>query len=650
VRTVNVYLGNGTDTVFVGELYDNLDHIQAPVNVNGGAGYDTMNIGDFNNQNAENWQLGSTFVTRSGAGTINCSAMNQVDIYGNGANTTNGLTTYNVAQTSYAKTYLFVYLNSTVNVRGTSGELDIIEGEGTNPQENPVNVGDNGNVRSIHGAVVITGTGSYARVTVDDSNDPADSNVIMDTYTPAGDTVYDRVTFSGLAPISTRAHDTVHLNVFTGTGSVTCSVHSDAPLGPPGLNGVVYLVGNSFQTAVNVGGVDGTVHGIQAPLYITNPLALTDLYVLDASDTSASSVTLEDSPTGLGQFGEIDGLSPAPIVFKYSDTDFVNVYTGVGGTNFEVLGTGVDTLVQVASVHNNVYVAAPAIQSGLAINSFSGSTSVTIDDIGDSSNPTATLDTYTSDTEHVRVSGLTPAPIDIPTHVLQSLFLDGGNGGDTFVVDSATASSFPTTIQTNYGNNEVDVLATGASPLSVYLTGGQNDTVNLGDANNGLALIQTPVTLVGNEIGDGDILNLIDQANPNPETYVVTNSTFYASDRQIVGHMENFDLVVLYPSLDPNTSVVDVHDPNLYTFIVSYDPPPDEGSGAGPLRFYVAESGSAFEPGLPPSAGLGSAGPVSDALTLHTPASAKLSVTPSPAAVDLAFDPLAGPVDGFTVV
>jgi hypothetical protein len=110
-----------------------------------------------------------------------------------------------------------------------------------------------------------------------------------------------------------------------------------------------------------------------------------------------------------------------------------------------------------------------------------------------------------------------------------------------------------------------------------------DDTVNLGDADNGLALISTPVTVVGNALGAGDTINVIDQANPNPETYLVTNTDLSTSTRQIVS-FQDFDTLRLFPSFDPNTAVMDVHDADLYTLVISYDSPaaaPPPGGGAG---------------------------------------------------------------------
>src|SRR5262249_35459896 len=133
-----------------------------------------------------------------------------------------------------------------------------------------------------------------------------------------------------------------------------------------------------------------------------------------------------------------------------------------------------------------------SIQGPLSIesNAHSGNTSVVIGDVPDTQSQTVTLDTSTPDTEYVEVSASTGQPVTIASDRLAALTIEGG-GGDTIEVKNTSAYSFPTTISTNHGNSTVNVHATSASPLTVNLSG--NDTVNIGDAANGLANISTPV-------------------------------------------------------------------------------------------------------------------------------------------------------------
>ncbi len=120
-----------------------------------------------------------------------------------------------------------------------------------------------------------------------------------------------------------------------------------------------------------------------------------------------------------------------------------------------------------------------------------------------------------------------------------------------------------------------------------------------------------PLNLIG---GGADTLVFWDQANPNAETYFVTDTQLVTASRVIVGHMENFDTVVLYPSLDPATAIDDAHDPGLYTLVISSDPPPGGGPAAGP----ASRGGSDARQGLTaqtlPAGVASAAAPVSDAM------------------------------------
>src|SRR5207302_10579470 len=53
-----------------------------------------------------------------------------------------------------------------------------------------------------------------------------------------------------------------------------------------------------------------------------------------------------------------------------------------------------------------------------------------------------------------------------------------------------------------------------------------------------------------------------------------TDRLLVTPSRTIIGYLENFDTVVLYPNLNADTAVLDAHDAGLYTLVLSYDPPP----------------------------------------------------------------------------
>jgi hypothetical protein len=588
-RPVTVDGGGGLDIVFIGNT-QGLPGIRSEVNVKNppSGGYTALYLNNYIDTAAHNVTLSDTEIRFDGGIPTIRYAQSDLRVLGlSGGRGTTTYTVFNTPNSSFrggVATSLYPYGFATVNVQATTGALYIYD-VATNNVLN-VNVGNGGSVQAIRGAVSVAGTRDYITLNINDQLDSGDSSglrvPIIDTYTPAGDTEYTRVSALAPAPISTRCVDTLNLTVRTGIGKVVVQVLSTGPLGQSG-GGVLTLEGNSDQTYVAVGGNDGTVQGIRGALRITNPRARTWLNVVDISDKVHRRVNLGRILIGDGLYGQIIGLAPAVIQYKYGDTLFLGVTTGTGGADVFVSSTDPPTSLQGNGPNTSIYLySLEHFQGPLSISSYiNGSIAVEISDLGDSDSQTVTLETYKPDTEHVRVSGLTLQPIDIGSASLQSLGIEG-SGGSTFVVQTTSAYAFPTTIYTNYGNNTVVVHSTARSPLSVYLTGGQNDTVNLGDADHGLALIQSPVTLVGNELGAGDTLNVIDQANPDPETYVVTDRLLVTPSRTIVGYMENFDTVVLYPSLNSDTAVVDVHDAGLYTLVISYDPPPGTPPPGGP--------------------------------------------------------------------
>jgi hypothetical protein len=572
VKPVDMSLGN-SDAVYVGEHYNNLDRIQGLVSITGYGFGDRLAVGDFSNTRSETWQLGSGdvnsgFISRAGAATIVYTKMEAgLIVYGTGASST-----YDVAQTHGHMTTLFTGSNGdTVHIRRTTGELDV-NGLGNGAV---ITVGDGGSVQNIRGPVFVSTlyTGTYNTVIVDDQYDNALRTPKIETFTPDGGSLYTRVNGLAPAPISSRCASTQDLIVRTGAGEAVCQVSSTGPMGLGGT-GALTLEGHSDQTYVSVQGDDGTAQGIRGTLRITNTRVSTGLYVYDSSDKTQRTVSLDSIIIGDGLYGQITGLAPAAIQYRYNQTSYLGLYTAPAGADINVAGTGVDTYLEVDGSNNSVLLGGArglqGLQGQVTIHSYTGRVNVDVDNVADTQSRTVTLTTYTPDVENVEIFGLTPRPITIESDCLGRLDLEGGSGGDTFEVQNTSAYSFPTTIYTNFGNNTVNVHATSASPLSVYLSG--MDTVNIGDAANGLAMVGSPVTVVGNGLGAGDTINVVDQANPGPETYTVTDVGLNISARHIL-NFQDFDTLALYPSLDANTAINDVHDPNLYTLTISYDPP-----------------------------------------------------------------------------
>jgi hypothetical protein len=158
-----------------------------------------------------------------------------------------------------------------------------------------------------------------------------------------------------------------------------------------------------------------------------------------------------------------------------------------------------------------------AISGPIVINSASSGGTLIVDDSGDSTRSTWTLN-------RTSVSALAAA-IHLGAGQLSALTEYGGSGGDTFNLQG-TSSVTTATIDTGTGNDVVNVQS-AAGPLILANAGGQ-DTDTLGSKapslGGTLQIITGPVT-VTNAVGSGSIaLILDDSADRTNRTITVTNN------------------------------------------------------------------------------------------------------------------------------
>src|SRR5205823_11428274 len=140
------------------------------------------------------------------------------------------------------------------------------------------------------------------------------------------------------------------------------------------------------QTYVTVSDSNGTVQSIRGTLRITNARGRTSLYVVDISDTVHRHVNMNQVIIGDSLYGEIIGLGPAAIQYKYGDALFVGVTTGTGGADVYVTSTDAATSLQGNGANTYIYldVSQQHFQGPLSISSnISGSIAVDISDVGD---------------------------------------------------------------------------------------------------------------------------------------------------------------------------------------------------------------------------------------------------------------------------
>jgi hypothetical protein len=298
---------------------------------------------------------------------------------------------------------------------------------------------------------------------------------------------------SGLGPgqITWDASATNSVNVTTGNGVDTVSVLA-TPTGSP-----VCLDSAGGTDIVNVGN-NHNAQGVKGPLSIRNSPSFTTLTIDDSLDSTFHSVThdtwtpLQDSP-----YGVINGLTQGQISYRYADTSSVTVLTGAAGPVVDVEKTGVPlTLVGHSLSTVKVGTTSHTVQNlsgSLTIQNPPNYTALVVDDSGDASARTVTLDTTSGNRNDAnslygRILGLAPAPITYR-------YLD----------------TWSVTLDTSAGGGTTAVLATG---VALSLTSHGSSAVNVGNASHGVQDIHGGLSLHGNLLTtDLTINNAADTGN-----------------------------------------------------------------------------------------------------------------------------------------
>jgi hypothetical protein len=429
--------------------------------------------------------------------------------------------------------------NDSIYVQGTTGGLNVDNSGG----QDFLFVGSgnflvDGTMANIQGAVNAYGAGSTVLYLGDGADTTARTVTLSDSAV------------AGLAPAPifwTHASGTTggvtSLFVQGSSAGSTYTVTNTSPFATPtiletggGSDTVYVLATTGALNVVNLGGPDativgsggatgnGTLAGILGAVNVSGA-GSTALYLGDAGDGTSRTVTLND--------GSVTGLSPAALSWTTAPgaaggvTSLVlagslapSTYTVTNATAFFgttlTTGPGNDTVNVLATlsglnVGNNggldtvtVGSQAPALGGNLAaINGYiavsgMGSTSLIVDDSGDTSSRTATL-TVT------QLTGLgNPAAI---------YYLGGVTA---LTVDGSRTK--PTTFS---------VAGTFAG-MALTLNGGAGaDVFNLASSTQNLSDVQGAVTVHGN--GGADTVNVLDQSSGAAQTYHLTATTLTRS-------------------------------------------------------------------------------------------------------------------------
>jgi hypothetical protein len=450
---VTINEAGGNDSVYISPSDQFLDHIQGNVTVNGGWGYDSLTIDDQNEDNSflESYTLTPSSFARPGSALISYSGMNVVTVNGSRytpatytiSGTESAFTT-NVNVDSNASTNA-VYVqgtgtSSTLNVTSASSDTVNVQNTGswgllniTSNGHSTVNLGDNGNVQGIYGTVNIENPPSYTALNIDDSADPnGHSNVVLDTFTPSGDSPWGSVT--GLAPgsINYEYDDTSSVSITTGVLADTINVHATGV--------TTNLSSGSGDYTVNVGN-GGSVQNILGTLNIENPPSFTTLTLDDSADSTGRTVWLNTFTSGSDTpWASITGLAPAAINYEQNDiVSPVTIKGGLGGNTFNVVALPSQSI-DLNTGGGNDKVNVQTTSGSLIVNGQGGNNTL----VGPNANETWNI----TGTNAGTVGGVSFSNVQN---------LTGGTGNDLFVFSNSKGVTG--TINGGGGTNELDYAA-----------------------------------------------------------------------------------------------------------------------------------------------------------------------------------------------
>jgi hypothetical protein len=334
----------------------------------------------------------------------------------------------------------------------------------------------------------------------------ASKPVVLVVGSVADDTVgLDTATVSGAPAVAVTFNGSTYNYLQSGIAGVFVDAE--------GGHNTIY-VDNTLAgtpTSISGGGTDtiilgdsgGTVQGIRGPVSVNGPPGSISLIATDFADTMGRDVTLTaDSLTG---------LAPAAITFAPGSLSVLDFAGGSGGNVFNVMGTAPGTIVNLSTGLgvDNVYVAGTSgpldiggvggtagiyLGYGWSLSGINGSVSVSnvgtdylyIHDNNDKIGRAATLSAGRLDWGSY-VAPITWSPTATGTGGVALVDIEGGSGGNTFIVDNTDVLSLGTTLVTGSGNDQVNVHAT-TGPITIDGAGGR-DVVSVGSGGTLAAIL-----------------------------------------------------------------------------------------------------------------------------------------------------------------
>jgi hypothetical protein len=476
----------GADTVNIGGT-NGLQSIAADVQVNNSPSFTTLNINDGPDGSAHN-----AVVDISGSyGYI--TGLAPANIFWNNSD----ISSVNITTGSQPDT-VSVNRNLRALSFSSTGGLDT------------VNLGNaSTGTQEIGSTITITNPPSFTTVNVNDGPDATARTVTQDTVSIGGFN-YGQIT--GIAPgtILYKYNDTLAVNVTTGTGIDTVNVLRNGAttnLSTTG-GGDVVNVGNSLEG----------VQSIFGNLTMTNPPSFDTINVNDTADTTARTVTHNTVTIAAFPYGQIVGLAPAAIQYRYNDTSAVNLTTGTAADTVNVLASGASLFLNSAGGGDAVNVGNPTngMQSILGYLNIQNAPSFTQLTLNDSADTVGRVITHTttviSGVTFGRVTGMAPATIDYNGFDVQyPVTLLGGSGGNTFNVSATTFA--PLAINPGTGTDTVTLNNTSSAVTILASTGFDNVNVNNLGVGTAQAIFNSSIDLNSLTVGPGGTVSLLAGGN-----------------------------------------------------------------------------------------------------------------------------------------
>jgi hypothetical protein len=542
--------GDGDDEIDFSPVNHNLANITGVVSVQGGAGNDIVMPFDTSFTTTTAYTATSTTLTRPGfVGLMYASDLESVAIlpgstldtlsiddsadatahsatiaYAGGVASVAGLVrgtiTWNPAQLgavsiksgTAADTLAITGIGSPTTI-DSAGGADIIKVGSTTA----------GGLQNILNTLTITNTPALSTVTVDDSGDATAQTANVDV---AGT----------LELISTVAPSLIRL---------TSARISSATLRTGGGDDVVNVLRNNISLSVtnnagtdtvNLGAVAASgLQGITTKVTITDPPSFTNVNFNDTGDTTARTIAITSS----GGVTSIAGLAPVTLSFNTSDTNLTSLTTGSASDTVNVKQSqnvltfnsagGADFI--------NVGTATAGVQgiiAPLTITDTAGLSQLTIDDTGDSTAQTPTLDASS-------VTGLAPAAISWTAGQVNFITFVGGAGNDTINV-AGTGPAATTQVNGGKGTDTINVNETDPNDPVIIVPSAGNDVINVNADGVGAAgaLFSNTQQIGALTVGDNGTAALSASGNvvlTTPSLSLSANSTLdVANDTLIVDY------------------------------------------------------------------------------------------------------------------